>query len=486
MPNPGPQMDAALCEADELFYGGEAGGGKTDLGLGLALTQHRRALILRRINKDALKLVPRLQEIVGHRDGYNGQLQSWKFGGGKQIDIAGCEQEDDKQRFKGDPHDLIVFDEGTDFLESQFRFIVGWNRSAVPKQRCRVIVASNPPTTSEGLWVIKYWAPWLDQTHPNPAQPGELRWFTTINGKDCEVDGPGPHVIPGEAQPVKARSRTFLRSTLQDNPDLARTDYSSVLAGLPDELRRAYRDGRFDVGLRDADWQVIPTAWIIAAQERWTPEGYKGFAMTAMGLDPAGGGRDSAELAWRYGGWYAPLISAQGPDTADGSASAATVVRYRRDAAPVVVDLGGGFGGSVTLRMKDNGIAFLGFNGANHSSATTKDGKLRFANKRAEAWWKFREELDPDQEGGSAICLPPDPELRADLAAPTWKLSARGILLEEKAAIRVRLGRSPGKGDAVVMALSEGNTAVRRELYAHRSGGRQRSAVMDSPNEARY
>ena len=27
--------------------------------------------------------------------------------GDRQIDIAGCEQESDKRRFKGDPHDLI-------------------------------------------------------------------------------------------------------------------------------------------------------------------------------------------------------------------------------------------------------------------------------------------------------------------------------------------------------------------------------------------
>src|SRR4051794_10162955 len=84
------------------------------------------------------------------------------------------------------------------------------------KQRCRVIVASNPPPTAEGLWVVKYWGPWLDTTHPNPAKPGELRWFTTVAGEDREVDGPGPHVIDGEA--VYARSRTFIRATLSDNP----------------------------------------------------------------------------------------------------------------------------------------------------------------------------------------------------------------------------------------------------------------------------
>jgi hypothetical protein len=111
---PGPQTQAFLCEADELFYGGEAGGGKTDLGIGLALTEHKRSLLLRRINKDAVKIKPRIEQILGHDTGYNGQLQRWRLGE-RQIDIAGCEQESDKQRFKGDPHDLIVFDEGRSF-----------------------------------------------------------------------------------------------------------------------------------------------------------------------------------------------------------------------------------------------------------------------------------------------------------------------------------------------------------------------------------
>src|SRR3954447_14295968 len=47
----------------------------------------------------------------------------------------------------------------------------------------------------------------------------KLRWFTTVNGEDQEVDGPGPHIMDGE--PIYARSRTFIRATLSDNPDLA-------------------------------------------------------------------------------------------------------------------------------------------------------------------------------------------------------------------------------------------------------------------------
>jgi hypothetical protein len=102
-----------------------------------------------------------------------------------------------------------------------------------------------------------------------------------------------------------------------------------------------------------------------------------------MALDPAGGGRDSAELARRHGGWYAELISAKGQETADGSTTAAMVVRYRLDGAPVIVDVGGGYGGGVTIRLKDNGIEATSFNGATESIEKTKDGQLEFANKRA-------------------------------------------------------------------------------------------------------
>jgi hypothetical protein len=121
------------------------------------------------------------------------------------------------------------------------------------------------------------------------------------------------------------------------------------------------------------------------------------------------------------------------------------------------MDVGGGYGEAVNLRLKDNDITPAPFNGANQSTEMTKDGTLSFANKRTEAWCKFSEALDPDQPDGSAIALPPDPELGADLCTPTWKLTARGIALESKDEIRKRFGRSPGKGDAVVMCWSEGN-----------------------------
>ena len=465
VPNPGPQADAYLCEADELFYGGQAGGGKSDLLLGAAINEHDRSLVLRRVHKDVGSLIERTAEILGSRQGYNGQEHVWRLPG-KLIEFGGCPHESDKERYKGRPHSLKGFDEVSDFTESQYTFIIGWNRSATVGQRCRVIATGNPPTRPEGLWVLKRWGPWLDPKHPRPAKPGELRWYTTTDlGDEIEVDGRGPHTIDGKE--IFARSRTFIPAKVTDNPDLVASGYQSMLDTLPAELRSAYRDGNFQAELKDDDFQLIPTRWIRAAMERWTPEGFRALAMTAMACDPAGGGADAAEIAWRHGVWYAPLVTVRGPETADGSAMAGRIIAHRRDSCPVIIDSGGGYGGAITQRLKDNSIDATAFNGANTSTARTMDkAQLAFFNKRAEAYWRFREALNPDQEGGSAVALPPDDELKADLAAVHWSLERNGIKIEPKADIKERIGRSPGKGDAVVMCLSEGNAAVRRNYGA--------------------
>jgi hypothetical protein len=138
------------------------------------------------------------------------------------------------------------------------------------------------------------------------------------------------------------------------------------------------------------------------------------------------------------------------------------------------------------VRLKDNGVDAIAFNGVADTPAKTRDGKLNFYNKRAESIWRMREELDPEQEGGSPIALPPDPELKADLASYHWKLTTRGILIESKEQIKERIGRSPDRGDAATMCLSEGAAAIRRRMrrdagplkvelgYAHLKGKRRR------------
>jgi hypothetical protein len=68
-------------------------------------------------------------------------------------------------------------------------------------------------------------------------------------------------------------------------------------------------------------------------------------------------------------------------------------------------------------------------------------------------WWRMREALDP--VNGYDLALPPDRELFADLCAPRYKRTPRGIQVETKDEIKKRIGRSPDKGDSAVYALAE-------------------------------
>jgi hypothetical protein len=439
IPNLGPQTDGYTTEADELFYGGQAGGGKSDMIVGLALEEHSRSLIFRRFQDDADALADRAMELVGNRDGWNGQKHRLRLESDRVIDFGGMKEEKDKERYKGKPHDLIGFDEIPDFLKSQYEFVIAWNRSVDPEQRCRIVCAGNPPTQAEGLWVIDYWGAWLHPNHPNPAQEGELRWYTQdLEGNEIEVDGFGPHIIGG--QKVYARSRTFIRAKLDDNPDLAATNYDAVLSKLPKELRAAYRDGRFDLGLKDRPWQIVPSAWVRAAQSR-----------------VAQGGDDKTSLAPRHGFWLGDIAMYKGVETPDGKTCAGKVLFHRRNNAEVILDMGGGYGGATYERLEMNGIRSKKYKGNTLTKKRTKDRVLKFANVRTATLWNMREMLDPDQVGGSKMALPNDPELFADLTAAAYSVERGVIKATSKEDLVKRLGRSTDKGDCAMMAFTSGD-----------------------------
>jgi hypothetical protein len=59
----------------------------------------------------------------------------------------------------------------TQSAESQVRFLMGWVRSEDPAQRCRTVLATNPPLSPEGLWFVKMFAPWLDPGFRDRLRP---------------------------------------------------------------------------------------------------------------------------------------------------------------------------------------------------------------------------------------------------------------------------------------------------------------------------
>ena len=452
---PLPRQRAALdSDADELFYGGSAGGGKSDLLLGLAVTEHEKSIIFRREFAQLTALVERSREVLGQVASYNGQQHIWRnIPGDRTLEFGGVQHEHDKTRYQGRPHDLKAFDEVSEFTESQYRFLTGWARSTTPGQRVRVVATGNPPTHSEGMWVIEYWAPWLDDQHPNPARPGELRWFAVVDGKDVEVESGETFEHDGEV--IQPKSRTFIPAALSDNPYLANTSYGMVLQGLPEPLRSQLLYGDFGIGVQDDPWQVIPTDWIRQAFARYEQRQGPEVPLTALGVDVARGGDDQTVICKRFGNWFPSLQKWPGSETKDGPQVATLALQALEGQLETAINVDViGVGSSVYDSLAGQGVNVWGVNFAEKSEATDATGRLKMRNMRAEAYWTLREALDPQK--GDDLAIAQDNELLADLTAPRWRITPSGIQIESKEDIQKRIGRSTDCGDALALSLLSG------------------------------
>ena len=480
------QLEVVNNEADIIGYGGAAGGGKSYLIAGLAVSQHKRTSITRPQKNQTKKFVQEIGKMVGTRDGYSSQSSSWTLRTPDDVErhiaFFGLDNPGDEEKQQGDDYDLKAYDEVTQMREADIRYTLTWNRTDDPNQRVRALLTFNPPTTADGRWVIKFFAPWLDPLYPKDkrAKDGELRWFATVgDNQDYEVAGPQPFIVKrgadGEMRPwysfkrsdyrpeeiIEPKSRTFIRAKVTDNPYYMATGYIRQLQSLPEPLRSQMLNGDFMAGVEDDAFQLIPTAWIDAAQERWRqmqPRHAKG-PLDSLGVDAARGGNmgstlgatgnDEMVIAPRYGTYFDELVVHKGVDVNHGAKAAALIIAEGKDAAPVHLDVVG-IGTSPYDFLTQANQHVIAVNGAAGSVGLTANGQLRFANIRAETHWRLREALDPMNP--HPIALPPDPQLAVDLAAPTWKLTKQGILIEPKDEIKKRLGRSPDRGDAVILA----------------------------------
>ena len=464
-----PQMEGYLSTADELFYGGAAGGMKTDLLIGLALTAHRRSIIYRREYPQLESIFTRIEELIDpDQDSWRKTPPSLLTRDKRLLRFGAVQYLKDMKNFQGRPRDFIGFDEITNFHKAQYLFLITWLRTDFPKQFCQVVCTGNPPVDEDGEWVIDYWAPWLDKDHPDyPEEPGKLRWYVILDGQDVEVNGPDDYREytnrqTGIVKKIYPKSRTFIPARVEDNPVYMKTGYDRQLLALPDELREKMYDGIFTRVSDDNPMQVIPSSWIRLAMGRWTPykpqfkdkNGNRQYVLqSAVAVDPSRGGNDETVIAKRYDNWVDELVCHQGEITNTGGKVAALTLREHEDDSNIAVDVIG-IGSSVYDIIKEQeGINVSPVNFSERSDARDESGKFGFMNKRAEWWWKVREMLDP--ANGQDIALPPDKQLRQDLASPRYLVTTRGIKIESKDDVKKRIGRSPDRGDAVVLVLNE-------------------------------
>lgn len=471
-----PQCAAYSSKADITGFGGSAGGGKTSLVCGLATTQHRKVIIFRRSSVELPGIIDDLEQIIGpRREFYNGQQKTWKFvrndGVPVQIELGSFHDPGEEKGYQGRPHDLIAFDEASNMRESAVRFLMGWLRSVTPGQRKRALFTFNPPTDAEGRWVIRFFAPWLDDKHPNPAQPGELRWFVVVDGVDMEVadnrqcviveEPDGTKTLRYEFNPkdyspdqiVTPLSRTFIPSRVIDNPYLRDTGYLAVLQGYPEPLRSQMLFGDFKAGVTDDAFQVIPTAHVEAAMARWRRPA-KLEPMDSVGGDIAlgalGQGRDDTVIARRHGHWFDQPIIYESKVCRDGPTVAGYFIAAVRDRAPIHIDVFGAGTQPYGHLMKTNQHV-LGVNMGDMTGETDVTGTMRFKNVRSMLWWRMREALDP--AAPVQIALPPDRRLLAELCAPTWKHVGGAIQVQSREELLTKLKRSPDMATAYILAL---------------------------------
>ena len=462
-PNPGPQTEAYYTPAVCTGYGGAAGGGKTALIAMLALYEHQRSIVYRADAGQVLDtVVAQVEEFIGTTTGRNTQLKTWRFPDkeGHLLSWAGLAEGQETKKM-GTPYDFQAFDEATEVAREKVDFVGTWNRTTVKGQRCRKLMTFNPPEESaaagiDPMWVIDYFAPWIDERYPNPAASGEIRY--TVRSEDGEEDlwlptgEPIMQTIGEEQKLVLPEARTFIGARVEDNPWLMATGYYDALTRLPEPLRSRMLLGDFRTGLTDKPFQLYPRAWIEAAQDRWHESGRQA-PMSALGVDPSRGGNAATILQPRHQWWWDKPTRLEKERTSDDRKIVGQVLQHQRGDAPVCIDANGvGAGPTALLREKEHVrvIATVGQNSPkNHFRKIETD--FKFYNHRTALMWCLRKILDPANQ--LAAALYPSKRLRSQMVIATFWMEAGKLRVTRKEDMEEAYKGSIDELDAVLQTL---------------------------------
>lgn len=197
----------------EGFYGGAAGGGKSDALLAGALQYTDRAgyaaLILRRSYTDLAlpgAAMARSKEWLHGKAKWRDRDKTWLFPSGATLTFGYLEQEADVYRYQSSEFQFIGFDELTQFSEWQYLYLFSRLRRTVDVD-----------------------APLRMRSASNPGGIGHI-W---VKGRFIEAG-------------TREAGAVFIPARLRDNPGLAADEYVASLEHLPDVLRQQLLDGDWD------------------------------------------------------------------------------------------------------------------------------------------------------------------------------------------------------------------------------------------------
>ena len=236
----------------EAFYGGSAGGGKSDALICEALRQvhipYYKGLILR-------KTYPQLEELIDKslryypsaypRAKYNVSTHTWTFPSGAKILFRSLQHSKNKTDFQGQAYDFIAFDELTHFTYDEYSYLFSRNRPNGAGTRVYIRSTGNPSGIGHG-WVKERF---ITASKPMTPIKQTVRWYNP-DGSMQEVEN----------------YRIFVPSTVWDNPALLANDpmYISRLASMPEAERNAllYGDWNSFSGQVFTEWRDNPDHYL--------------------------------------------------------------------------------------------------------------------------------------------------------------------------------------------------------------------------------
>lgn len=207
----------------------------------------------------------------------------------------------------------------------------------------------------------------------------------------------------------------------------------------------------------EADDTIISLVSVENAQNRSAVEEGEdptAIAEVTISCDVARFGMDETVFMQRRGNTVTMLKVYHGRDTMVTAGYCLDFIRAALHEPKVlrvrlVVD-DAGVGGGVTDRLRETmrtlqqpeRAQLVAYNGA--EKPIDED---HFSNKRSESWYRAKWRM-------STLDIPRDDDLAADLVSVKYKMNSNGqIQAEPKDDVKKRLGRSPDRGDALVMLL---------------------------------
>lgn len=209
------QQAALRSRAQILLFGGQSGGGKTQLLAADACQEYKnprlRALLIRTTLEEMQELEDIQQRMYEPR-GAQWRKKRWLFPSGATIRPGYLAYDKHLNRYQGNPYSYLGIDESGQHPEHRIRYMIGW--LAAPENsglRVRARFTSNPGGIGHG-WQMKVFLRNRCPVH-NPAGPNDDRpWETSV--------WPG-RIYRGacwtDDSPVE-KTTSFIPARLADNP----------------------------------------------------------------------------------------------------------------------------------------------------------------------------------------------------------------------------------------------------------------------------